>query len=294
MIAALEIPSDIDLRLFSAFLRQSGIAHRISEEGVNQVVWVNEQEDGQRVVHFYHQLSNGELVLQDQHGRHSEGVTAASRLLANLSRFPLVMVLIFVNALLFPVSYSITDFDLSGLFSQMTFLEFTLVDGKIFFLDLANTLDTHQYWRLLTPMFLHFSWMHIIFNLLWVWEIGRRIELMGGASLLLLVTIVSSLSANMLQYAMSGAGIFGGMSGVIFGYLGHCFVWDKLVPSKPMGIRSGIYIFMLVFLVVGFTGFIDLLGMGSLANGAHLGGLLGGLLTGVVAGLLQKTGSQAA
>ncbi len=294
MIAALEIPSDIDLSLFSVFLRQSGIAHRITEEGVNQVVWVNAEEDRRKVLHFYHQLTSGELVLQDQDGGRSQGVSALSRLAANLSRFPLVMLLLFVNALLFPVSNSIIDIDLSGLFSQMTFLEFKLVGNQIYFSDLANTLDTKQYWRLLTPMFLHFSWMHIVFNLLWVWEIGRRIELMNGTSALLLVTLVSSLSANLLQYSMSGPGLFGGMSGVIFGYLGYCLAWDKLVPSKPMGIRSGIYIFMLGFLIVGFTGFIDLLGMGSLANGAHLGGLLGGLLTGVVAGLLQKTGPQAA
>ena len=293
MIAALEIPSDIDLRLFSAFLHQSGIVHRITEEGVNQVIWVNEQEDSRRVLHFYHQLSSGELVLQDQKGTRSEGISTASRLLANLSRFPVVMLLLLVNALLFPVAYSISDFDLSGVFSEMTFLEFKIVGDQIYFSDLANTMDTHQYWRLLTPMFLHFSWMHIVFNLLWVWEIGRRIELMNGSSVLLLVTIVSSLSANMLQYNLSGPGLFGGMSGVVFGYLGHCLVWDKLVPARAMGIRSGIYIFMLGFLVVGFTGFIDLLGLGSLANGAHLGGLLGGLLTGAVAGLLQKTGSQA-
>ena len=45
---------------------------------------------------------------------------------------------------------------------------------------------------------------------------------------------------------------------------------------------------MLVYLVVGFTGVIDLLGLGSLANGAHLGGLIGGFATGGLAGLLER------
>ena len=63
MIAALEIPSDIDLRLFSAFLQQSGVAHRITEQGIDQVVWVNSADDRLKVLHFYGQLSSGALVL---------------------------------------------------------------------------------------------------------------------------------------------------------------------------------------------------------------------------------------
>ncbi|MBQ60758.1 MAG: rhomboid family intramembrane serine protease [Gammaproteobacteria bacterium] len=288
MIAALEIPSDIDLRLFSVFLQQAGVVHRITEEGVAQVVWINSEDDRLKVLHFYGQLSSGALVLQDQVGARSSDMSVVSRLLANVGRFPLTMLLLLVNVLLFPVTYGVNQGDLSGLFAQMTLLEFSVIGDKIYFSNLTHILESHQYWRLLTPMFIHFGWIHIVFNLLWVWEIGRRIELISGSSVLLLVTIVSSLGANFLQYAMSGAGLFGGMSGVVFGYLGHSLVWDKLVPGRKMGLRSGIYIFMLVFLAIGFTGAFDLLGLGSLANGAHLGGLLGGILTGGVAGMLQR------
>tara|TARA_B100001964_G_scaffold245202_1_gene330675 strand:+ start:941 stop:1825 length:885 start_codon:yes stop_codon:yes gene_type:complete len=288
MIAALEIPSDIDLRLFSVFLQQAGVVHRITEEGVAQVVWINSEDDRLKVLHFYGQLSSGALVLQDQVGARSSDMSVVSRLLANVGRFPLTMLLLLVNVLLFPVTYGVNQGDLSGLFAQMTLLEFSVIGDKIYFSNLTHILESHQYWRLLTPMFIHFGWIHIVFNILWVWEIGRRIELISGSSVLLLVTIVSSLGANFLQYAMSGAGLFGGMSGVVFGYLGHSLVWDKLVPGRKMGLRSGIYIFMLVFLAIGFTGAFDLLGLGSLANGAHLGGLLGGILTGGVAGMLQR------
>ena len=288
MITALEIPADINLRLFSAFLHQTRIAHRITEEGVNQVVWVNNLEDGQRVRVFYSQLTNGELVLEDEQGRRIGGLGFASRLFANVWRYPLTMALLLLSILLFPVTSGLGSDVAGSLFSWMTFLRFEIVAHSVYFDTLAETLNSHQYWRLLTPMFIHFGWMHIVFNMLWLWEIGRRIELANGSSTLLLVTLVSSLTANLLQYAMSEPGFFGGMSGVVFGYLGHCLVWDRLVPEKPMGVRSGIYIFMLCFLALGFSGAIDLLGMGSLANGAHLGGLLGGALTGLVAGLLQK------
>ena len=294
MIVALQIPSDINLRSFSDFLQQSGVVHRIAEEGVDQLVLVNSEDDRLKVIHFYGQLSSGELVLHDHPGSPSSASSIATRLLANLSRFPLTMALLLVNVLLFPVTLSVSEGDYSGLFAQMTLLDFAVRGDGIYFSDLSYTLESHQYWRLLTPMFVHFGWVHIVFNLLWVWEIGRRIELISGSSVLLLVTIVSSLAANLFQYALAGPGFFGGMSGVIFGYLGHSLIWDRLVPDRSMGLRPGIYIFMLVFLVLGFTGAIDLLGMGSLANGAHLGGLRGGLLTGVVAGLLQRLAARPA
>ena len=143
-------------------------------------------------------------------------------------------------------------------------------------------------------MFIHFSWLHIVFNLLWVWEIGRRIEFVNGSRGLLIAVVVSSLVANITQYLMSGPSLFGGMSGVVFGLLGHSLVWSRLVPSKNMGVSKGIYIFMLAYLAIGFTGVIDILGLGSLANGAHLGGLIGGVITGGLAGLLVRQGSHQA
>ncbi len=287
LFAALEIPADINLRLFSAFLLQSGIPHRISEEGVNQVVWVSSEQDQRRVIHYYAQLASGELILADDTGAKTGRLSSFSRLVSNIWRFPLTMILILVTALFFPVSTGVGQGAGSELFAAMMLVDFHEIDGVPFFDNLAGTLVRGEYWRLLSPMFIHFGWMHIVFNLLWVWEIGRRIELVNGSSALLLVTLVSSLCANLLQYILGGPGLFGGMSGVIFGYLGFCLVWDKMVPKKKMGIRNGLYIFMLGFLVIGFTGAIDLLGLGSLANGAHLGGLLGGALTGAVAGMLH-------
>ena len=63
MIPALEIPSDINLRLFSSFLSQVGIKHRITDAGVNQIVWVDNEETRDRVIRYYSQMSSGEVVL---------------------------------------------------------------------------------------------------------------------------------------------------------------------------------------------------------------------------------------
>lgn len=287
MIVALEVPSDKDLSLFTRYLSQMGIAHRIHEDGANQVVLVANEADRERVRAMYEQIERGELRLEavDPLGpkRPGEGV------LTYVLRYPLTLALVLINVACYPASYGVDQGELSEWFHAMTFVEFEIRDNGVYFASLAWTLETGQYWRLLTPMFIHFSILHIVFNLLWVWEVGRRIEQVNGASVLLLVVLVSSLSSNMLQYVMSGPSLFGGMSGVVFGLLGYSFVWSRLVPRRSVGLPPGIYIFMFVFLVIGFTGAIDLLGLGALANGAHLGGLLAGLAIGGIAGLLHHS-----
>ena len=290
MIVALEVPSDIDLALFSAFLNQQGIAHRISEEGVNLVVWVEREEERARVVHLYTRVSSGEIVLKGEDGRQTKPATFSRRLAANLWRYPLTMALIAINLILLPIGLNTTALlHENSLLHSMTLLQFELIGRDLFFATLAETFIAGEFWRLLTPMFLHFSWLHIVFNMLWVWEIGRRIELLAGTSTLLLVTLVSSLGANLTQYIMGGAGLFGGMSGVVFGYLGYCLVWDRLVPDQSTGLRPAIYWVMLAFLVLGFTGAFDLLQLGALANGAHLGGLVCGSVTGAIAVMLHRS-----
>jgi GlpG protein len=208
--------------------------------------------------------------------------------LSAVRRFPLTLSLIAINVLLFPVGMGLGDGTIDGLFERLMFLAVEEVNGEQYFTTMSYTVEHGQWWRFITPMFIHFSWLHIVFNLLWVWEIGRKIEFTNSAVVLFVAVIASSLAANVTQYLLSGPSLFGGMSGVVFGLLGHSLIWSRLVPSKDVGLPSGIYIFMLVYLVVGFTGVIDFLGLGSLANGAHLGGLIGGFATGGLAGLLER------
>ena len=286
MIVAVEIDRDIDLSLFSRFLHQSGIWHRINESGDVQVVWVQNEEDKERVVSLYRQFTSGEFELK---AVKLNVPKTTNQLIDQFMRSPLTVSLILINVLCFPVTSGVDEGNFNGWFQMMTLLEFKVAGGHLYFADLEYTMRIGQYWRLLTPMLLHFGWIHIVFNLLWVWEIGRRIEWVNGASVLLLVILCSSLGANILQYGLAGPGLFGGMSGVVFGLLGFSLLWSFIVPDMSIGLPKGIYVFMLVFLVVGFTGAIDLLGLGSLANGAHLGGLLAGVTIGGLAGLLKKT-----
>ena len=287
MINALEIPSDINLAAFSRFLSSRGVVHRVTEQGMNQVVWVSGEQERVFVRSAYSQYTSGELEL-DEAPVVLGKIQIIPRVLSAVRRFPLTLSLIAINVLLFPVGMGFGAGTIDGLFERLMFLAVEEVNGEQYFTTMSYTVEHGQWWRFITPMFIHFSWLHIVFNLLWVWEIGRKIEFTNSAVVLFVAVIASSLAANVTQYLLSGPSLFGGMSGVVFGLLGHSLIWSRLVPWKDVGLPSGIYIFMLVYLVVGFTGVIDLLGLGSLANGAHLGGLIGGFATGGLAGLLAR------
>ena len=278
-IPALQIDRDIDLSQFSQFLTQAGLRHRITEAGEQQIVWVGNELEKESVLTAYEHFKRGELPTVQI----AKPAAPQGRLKAELLRCPMTLTLILANLICFPVTLGVDEGNLGVWLRELTLLDFREMGDQLYFANLAYTMDSGQWWRLVTPMLLHFGVLHIVFNLLWVWEVGRRIEMACGASYLLALTLVSSLTANLTQYYLSGAGLFGGMSGVVFGFLGFAFVWSQLIPQRSLQLPKGLYIFMLAFLVLGFTGAIDLLRLGSLANGAHLGGLLGGLAVGGLA-----------
>ncbi|MFP8965310.1 rhomboid family intramembrane serine protease [Pokkaliibacter sp. CJK22405] len=149
--------------------------------------------------------------------------------------------------------------------------------GQVYVGSLQSTFSEGEWWRLLTPVFLHFSWLHIIFNGLWIWEAGKRLEPVFGRVWLLLTMVGIGIISNLAQY-WTGTILFGGLSGIIYGLLGFIWLWGVLRPREDLGFPSGVFIFMLIWLVMGFFGLSAQLGMGETANMAHLGGLLSGVL----------------
>ncbi len=290
MIRALEIPADINLLAFSQHLGQLGLNHRISEEGVHQVLWVDTEQAATLTRSSYAMYQSGQLTLTDEDPAPAS-LKPGIRLGRAIGSFPSTLLLIALNLILFPVSFGLEEGEFSDLLLLLIFLPTEQSIGNLYFVTAAQALSSGEVWRLFTPMFIHFGWLHLVFNLLWVWEIGRRIEHANGSLSLLALVLLSSSAANLTQYFISGASLFGGMSGVVFGLLGHSLIWSRLVPSRSTGLPSSIYIFMLAYLLLGFTGVIDLAGLGKIANGSHLGGLVAGLATGSLAGLLARARS---
>jgi|TARA_B110000967_G_scaffold109794_1_gene112408 GlpG protein len=131
-----------------------------------------------------------------------------------------------------------------------------------------------QPWRLISPILLHFGWLHMVFNLLWWLDLGRRIE-HQSKSLLVALLLVTSIAGNVAQ-AWQEASLFGGFSGVIYGLLGYIWVMDRYNAPR-YHLPQNILLFMLIWLLLGISGLFAALGFGAMANLAHLGGLLAGV-----------------
>lgn len=163
-----------------------------------------------------------------------------------------------------------------------TFLKFdTLASsrGYIQFLSFEETYNLYnEWWRLVTPMFIHFSFAHLAFNCLWIYVLGSKIELYDGYIKFIALVIFSSIFSNYFQYSFSGPSLFGGLSGVIYGMLGYCMILELETKKEIYGLPPAIYLFMIVWLILGFLGILTIFGFGNIANFAHLGGLISGII----------------
>ena len=146
----------------------------------------------------------------------------------------------------------------------------------------SQPFDLAQTWRFITPALLHFSVLHITFNLLWWWQLGGVIEKQQGKQRLALIFIFSAIASNLAQYFLVSP-YFGGLSGVVYALVGYTWLYGRLNKQSSVNLSDSMFVFLLVWLVLGF---VDILPF-NMANYAHLVGLLAGLLIALGARLLK-------
>lgn len=130
--------------------------------------------------------------------------------------------------------------------------------------------------RLLGPAFFHFSWLHIVFNTMWWWQLGGSIEKTLGKTALINILLISAIFSNLGQFFVSGAN-FGGLSGVVYALMGFVWWYGYLAPEKGLFMSKPIVGFLLFWLVLGFAELLPI----NMANTAHLIGLISGCLLAV-------------
>ena len=204
MLKALETNIEEDLFFLRDYLFSRNIDHRISESGGRQTLWVFRLEHVGAAIDAYEQLK----TFPAKKPQVSTSATLIAAPLMGLLRFVLAspvtssLVLLSVVVFIWAHGDGMSLPTSSVLISKLFFSPVTSAGDQFYFLSLEQVILSGEWWRLVTPMFIHFSWIHIIFNLLWCVELGKKIEKRVGYLLFSLLLIFSSLSSNLIQYFM--------------------------------------------------------------------------------------------
>ena len=170
-----------------------------------------------------------------------------------------------------------TNFGLNNFLEPLLFIKTNLNSS------FENTyLINNEWWRLITPTFLHFSMTHLVFNCLWIYILGQRIEKLDGLSVFLFIFILTGILSNAGQFFWTQQYLFGGLSGAVYGLLGYCFIIELDGRHSRYGLPEALYLFMFIWLLVGFTGVLSVFGFGNVANTAHLVGMIAGFIIGLI------------
>ena len=288
MIKIAQIPLAVNLADLSYWLNMQGYKHRIAESLGEQVLLLEDESKAEQVQRAL------QLYLTDQSFRLQIDETPKKHFLppqfdvgyprARPSQAPFVYVFMLLSA----VFALLTDFGQGGsiLRSFLILDPFSLETGD-FKLNLNTlygrmqglwfTLNQGELWRLVSPVFIHFNVMHITFNLLMLWLLGGQLEVQKGSFAFLSLAVFVAAISNVAQLFETSY-LFGGMSGVVYGLVGYCWLWKHFEPK--IFFPDILMKFSLVWLILGYTPVTEWLGWGRMANAAHLYGLISGLIWG--------------
>lgn len=280
-----ELEAGEDLSGFSAWLGTQGVDHEITREPGGQVLWLADPAHTEPVLAALEQYMTRDEV-RDRVNRAGRAPVRGGRWQPSPGHSPLVfgvLVLAAIIALLTGLGNTNNPLTVSLLFVDPDLLQVSAYGQLPPVTDLLDalmaTLASGQFWRLISPDFLHFGPMHILFNSVMLWFLGSQVEWMDGRGRFAALFVVTTVASNTLQYVVSGP-YFGGLSGVVYGVLGYCWLSQQRLPrfQFPPALVS----FALIWMIIGFTPLPVWVGIGQMANYAHLGGFLGGLLMALV------------
>ena len=147
-------------------------------------------------------------------------------------------------------------------------------------------------WTLLTSMFLHGSWMHLLGNMLYLWIFGDDVEEVLGPIRYVIVYLGCGLIGSLAQIAVNPDSEIPnlGASGAIAGIMGAYVVWFPHAQIRVLLLRF-ITVLPAIIVVGGWIAMQIWLGAGSIERGNDSGGVaylahVGGAITGIFAAFL--------
>ncbi|WP_163559595.1 rhomboid family intramembrane serine protease [Halomonas sp. NO4] len=271
MYRVMLFPHNIDTSELRQALWAHRIGHRFTEEAEGQVLWLADPDQHDALQQLIARWQRGEPLLPRQRRTPRGGTSLA----VPFRQAPVTATALALCLLVFAAMGLFGDL----VVALLTIVPVGVVNGSLAVGNLGEALASGQVWRPLSPAFLHFGWMHLIFNMLWLWYFGRQIEGLHGSRRMLAILLIAGIGANLAQYA-TGTVLFGGMSGVDFALLGYVWLMSRRAPQSGFFVPQMLVVFMLGWMVFTMTDAASAVGFGNVANEAHLGGLVVGLAMG--------------
>ncbi len=148
----------------------------------------------------------------------------------------------------------------------------------------TREIEKGEVWRLFTPIFVHLSPMHLVFNMYWLYLFGSMIESRRGSWRFAFLVFTCATASCWGEYYfefvrrwVSGPPTtqFGGMSGVGYGLFGYLWMKSRFEPSANLYLPPNTIILFIIWMAFCWTGAI-----GPVANWAHAIGLVTGAAIG--------------
>ncbi len=131
-----------------------------------------------------------------------------------------------------------------------------------------------EWWRFITPIFIHIGMLHLLFNSYALWIVGPQVEKLYGAARFVILYVLTGVAGVYSSYFYHPQSESAGASGAIFGLFGVLLVFgvryrNSIPPFFKRAVGTGVLPVIVINLIIGFT-------IPAIDNSAHIGGLLAG------------------
>lgn len=285
MFRTIDVSLQTDLRELARLLWQHKISHRIIEHENRQLLLIAREEQIPAAMELYKRWQLGEVhFTADKSSSSLSGYFSSGAFVAGVrSAFMLAPLTLLLIAVCIALAFLAPLAEPSRLTFSLLFPDFSYGTRVIVLSRVLDNFTLLQFFKMLSPMLLHGGPLHLVFNMLWLWELGRRIEKLQSSLTLAAAIIVLGLISNTAQYIYGGGNNFGGMSGVVYGLFAYIWMWQLFDPRSALNLPGSLIGFMLLSLVA-----MTLLQLDMIANEAHLGGFLAGIVYGAAGASISR------
>ncbi len=259
MHLAFQCDGAINIEPFIQQLQQQGVACELRNVKGSDELWLEDASLIKPVTEFY-----GQYILRQQQ----------TLSVKNLKGTPITAAILLFSTAVALITMLGSNFTEYFLIARMQF------DPRAWFLYDGLAL----LWHSVAPIFLHFSIEHLIFNMLSFWYLGSSLERNLPRLYFISMLLLCALFSNYGQLYSSGP-LFGGLSGVVYGFMGFAFIYQKFY--QRLNIPNGLFYMAFIWLLLGFSNVLVSIGL-NMANTAHLVGMLCGLLNGFLFVIFMK------